>query len=226
MKNKSFLDQKDTNVVAIPSEGVALFFDVVTNKFWDLVKLNLLMIVFSLAIISIPAVFSAASRIIIMMLRHEHYNLGSDFIKYFVSDFFSALIGGSVLSILIACTFFGSYQLFALYQNLSMVLLGIAIFSIVIIGAFTLANYYPLNCFVKLSVINLLKNALLLVFVDIFRTMVIFIIFMSFVCLHIFLWPYSFLFLIFISLSFTQLLFTFNAYFKIKKYIVKEDGHE
>lgn len=61
--------------------GLALFAQIVGREFWELFKLNLLIVLFSLPVVTIPATHAAATRICISMSRDENVYLFRDFLE-------------------------------------------------------------------------------------------------------------------------------------------------
>jgi uncharacterized membrane protein YesL len=92
---------------APPKTGLALLFEVIARNWWELIQLNLLVILFSLPVITLPAVLVAAARICALMLDDRHIYLGRDFLETFRQRFVKAtafsigailLIGLSIIS--------------------------------------------------------------------------------------------------------------------------------
>lgn len=82
--------------------GLALLVDVVRREWWELIKLNLLMVPFLLPIVTIPAALAGAVRITETMIRDENHYLLRDFWETFRAEFFRASILGWGLIALIA----------------------------------------------------------------------------------------------------------------------------
>ncbi len=59
--------------------GLALFLQIIGREAWDLFALNLMIVVLSLPIVTIPAVYAAATRICVSMVRDENIYLYRDF---------------------------------------------------------------------------------------------------------------------------------------------------
>ncbi|OLP46763.1 YesL family protein [Rhizobium oryziradicis] len=76
--------------------GLALFAQIVVREAWDLFKLNLMIVVFCLPIITIPAAHAAATRICISMVRDENTYLWRDFWQAFCRHFKAATAWGLV----------------------------------------------------------------------------------------------------------------------------------
>ncbi|HBF28396.1 YesL family protein [Rhizobium sp.] len=76
--------------------GIALFGQIIVREAWDLFKLNLMIVVFSLPIITIPATHAAATRICISMVRDENIYLWRDFWQAFRRYFKAATAWGLV----------------------------------------------------------------------------------------------------------------------------------
>jgi len=211
----------------IPTKGLALLVDVVINKFWDLMKLNLLILVSSIFVVSIPAAITAGCRIVIMMLRHEHYFVYSDYFYWFKKEFLRSLLVGVLFTIAMVLCSTASY-LYLLYFghsifSLIFLTIGVLILALLIISLF---HCYSMLAFVDLQFGSLLKNSWLLAMARFASNFVVLIIIVLFVALHIYLWPYSLFLVIIISLSIMLLLSTFVAYENIVMFVLKKEESE
>lgn len=102
--------------------GLALFGQIVAREAWDLFKLNLMIVVFSLPIITIPATHAAATRICISMVRDENTYLWRDFWQAFCRYFKAATAWGFASAIALG---FSGYAAF-IYGQLAGVNLAFA----------------------------------------------------------------------------------------------------
>ena len=86
---------------AAPKQGFALLADVIARNWWELIQLNLLVILFSLPLITLPAALVAAAHICVLMLADKPVYLGRDFIEAFRGRFIKAtLLGVTILAAL------------------------------------------------------------------------------------------------------------------------------
>ncbi|SMD01294.1 DUF624 domain-containing protein [Rhizobium sp. RU36D] len=74
--------------------GLALFGQIIGREAWDLFALNLMIVVLSLPIITIPAVHAAATRICVSMVRDENRYLYRDFRDALRDTWVTATLGG------------------------------------------------------------------------------------------------------------------------------------
>lgn len=81
---------------APPKKGFALLVDVVARNWWELIQLNLLVILFSLPVVTIPAALVAATRICVLMLEDRNVYLGRDFLDAFCQHFWRATALGAI----------------------------------------------------------------------------------------------------------------------------------
>jgi uncharacterized membrane protein YesL len=80
---------------APPKTGFALLVDVVARNWWELIQLNLLIIVFCLPLVTIPAALVAGARICVLMLEDRNVYLGRDFLEAFRQRFWKATAIGA-----------------------------------------------------------------------------------------------------------------------------------
>ncbi|HEV7275239.1 MAG TPA: DUF624 domain-containing protein [Devosiaceae bacterium] len=81
---------------APPKEGLALLVDVVARNWWELIQLNLLIILFGLPLVTLPAALVAAGRICALMLEDRPLYLGRDFLAAFRAKFWPASAAGAL----------------------------------------------------------------------------------------------------------------------------------
>lgn len=87
-------DVKEIDRNAPPKTGAALFVEIVAREWWELFKLNLLMVLFALPIVTIPAMLVATTRITTTMIRDENHYLWRDFWESFRKEFWRATAVG------------------------------------------------------------------------------------------------------------------------------------
>ena len=83
---------------APPKTGLALIADVVARTWWELILLNLLVLLFALPLVTLPAALVAAARICVLMLDDRPVYLGRDFFETFRRRFWQATVLGFVAS--------------------------------------------------------------------------------------------------------------------------------
>ena len=67
----------------------------IARNWWELIQLNLLVILFSLPLVTLPAALVAAGRICVLMLEDRPIYLGRDFLEAFRQRFVKATITGA-----------------------------------------------------------------------------------------------------------------------------------
>jgi len=205
-----------------PKRGLALFFDVLRWNLWELIKLNLLFILFCIPIITIPAALTAMSRIISLMLRSMHYDLFSDFFGCFKREFLRSLIIGIVFSILIAVSVSGIYFYDSAISSVVFSLILRAILSIIMVACIIAGFFaFPMTMMTDLPVKHILRNSFLLVAVMLpYNAASLRILDLLWFLAAVFL-PYSLIIVLIILFSLSGLITTFCALSGINKYIKK-----
>lgn len=133
---------------------------VLRNHFMELFGLNLLVLVFFLPLVTIPAAISGMTKIIMKWLTDDPVFFWHDFFGEFKSFFGKRLIAWLVLvvvpiSLALYAVMFG-------YKNLGLVILAlVGLVSVVIQGFF-----FPILVMVDIPVSNALKDAVILSFSD------------------------------------------------------------
>lgn len=81
---------------AAPKTGFALLLDVIARNWWELIQLNLLVILSSLPLVTLPAAIVAATRICVLVLEDRPVYLGRDFLDAFRQRFWKATALGAI----------------------------------------------------------------------------------------------------------------------------------
>ena len=78
--------------------GLALFSEIVRREWWEMVKLNLLFILASLPIVTIPAALAAMASVSVALVEDRNIYLGRDFCAAFRKYLWQATMAGFILS--------------------------------------------------------------------------------------------------------------------------------
>jgi uncharacterized membrane protein YesL len=97
--------------------GLALLGEILRREWWELVKLNLMFLLFSLPLVTLPAAFAATSRICVAMVEDQNCYLLRDFWHTFHSRLWQATFMGAAISTALAVA---AYAIF-IYAQLAVV---------------------------------------------------------------------------------------------------------
>lgn len=143
-----------------------LYFEILGRKFWDLIKLNLIFMLFCIPIVTIGPALVARSYILREFVKEKPVFLWSDFKDKFFANFKQALPIGLLQLFTMALLGLNIYYLM-LQLNLGEAtrLIFIALTGVVFI-LFSFVHYYVYTLFVtfELSYSNLYKNGLIFAF--------------------------------------------------------------
>lgn len=200
-----------------PKEGMELFFAVFGREFWGLIRLNLLMLLFFLPVITLPAALSAGSRVVICMIQDKNVYVWQDFIRVFKRDFKTSLLAGILFGALIMLiVFVFRYITRAEFSALLLVVQSIILFFVVTAASYTFTSI-P---FLDIPLTKTIKNAIILTFVRLPYNAAAGAVMAVVAVLTMQLFPVSLIWVIFIALSFSNLIMTFCAYSGIKKHVI------
>ena len=87
---------------AAKKRGLALFAEIICREWWEMVKLNLLFVLASLPIITIPAALAAMASVSVALVEDRNTYLGRDFRAAFRKYFWQATMAGTIMSSAIA----------------------------------------------------------------------------------------------------------------------------
>lgn len=149
--------------IPMPERGAARFFAVFFSHFWKLICVNILFVVFSLPVVTMPASLCAMNRVLIKLVREGNVMLWQEFRDEFKADLLSSILPGFLFGMPIFSGYFFIRLALANAEYAGMRLtfwsLGICLllFSICI-GEY----YFVMKAELDLSGKDLLKNAVLL----------------------------------------------------------------
>lgn len=186
-----------------------------------LIQLNLLFIVFSIPIITIPAAFSSLTRGVWSVIEEEDEKTLYLFLKRMRSNFFQATSYGIIsvlfgLGIIFSIRFYGNVMRESLF---SAVLLAISLFLFIIyLGVSLLINLILST--VSLSFLAIFKNAIVLFFANIGKIIVVTLCASFLVLISVMYLPYSLPVAMLISFSITNYFVVYFIGPMIKKRII------
>ncbi len=203
-----------------------LFFQIYFRKFWNLILINMIYVLFCLPIVTIGPATAGITKILRNYAREEHAFLWADFIETFKKNFKQAflfsLIELGVFTFLIL-------DLLTLHNLTNRIMMTLSLAAILLsLTVCVFMHYYVYNMMItfKLTIKQLLKNAFIFCWAGFLRNllMTIAIAGVTFLLMK-YLNPIGMLFvLVFLYFSFFGLLINFNINPLIKKYMI--DGYD
>lgn len=133
------------------------------THFWKLIAANLLFVLFSLPVITLPAALTALNRVCVILYKDGNIFLWTEFCKEFKRSFLRSLLPGAGFALLL----FGGYYFMSLGNgNLQLGFVGIVFWAIGILMAavaIILGQYYfVVSAVLDIGVGGAMKNSLLL----------------------------------------------------------------
>lgn len=149
----------DLNADDIPKKGVALFFDILKNNFWQLISLNLLFIIFCIPIITIGPALAGFNNVLRNHALGRNVWLWNDFKDGFVKNFKQSFII-TMINVLAAFILINNFKIYTTYSSGFIKIAGTYI-TIFIGFIFILVNVYtyPLMVTYNLKIRHIYKNA-------------------------------------------------------------------
>lgn len=189
----------------MPERGAARFFALFFTHFWKLIGVNILFVLFSLPIITLPASLCAMNRILIKLVRDGNVLLWQEFRDEFKTSILSAILPGLMFSVLL----FGAYFFISLaLANAAnpnwRLIFWIAGFTLLLSGICVGEYYFVMKAELDLSGIALMKNAALLSLVSLGTSLAVFFIVVAALLASALLMPASVALILFIMPVLTQ----------------------
>ena len=203
--------------------GLALFFSVLWQQLSELCKLNLLMILFSLPLVSIPTVLVATARVLTLMFMDQPLETFTEFFNTFKKEWKRATIAGLIYFPLLAISIFALYFYSLVIDNFllyTVAMLGCAV--LIIIGFYL----FPLLAMVDLKLQHCFKNAALLTVLKAPKNILALVVMVGLTILIILFLPPSIVSVFLLYFALMSAISTFCAYGAICHLIIKEDKNE
>ena len=145
-----------------PGAGIKRYFYILWNHFWKIAGLNLLFILFSIPVITIPAALGAVNRVCLKLFRDGNIFLWDDFREEFISGFRVNTLCGLVFAVL----FFVSYYLLSLGLTNNMNVYGVLFnaggLAVLLISAVWGGYFFVLSAMADQPAGMLIKNSFML----------------------------------------------------------------
>ncbi len=204
-------------------KGVALFFEIFFREFFELAKLNMLFLLFCIPIITIPAAFTAMSKVTVTMVRDENHFLWTDFWKEFKADFGRSLGAGVLVFLGSGAGVFGIWFYSKMLENSAFFYLPLGLSALVVVVLSIMGFYiFPMLALVNLPLKKIIQNAFLLTFVCLHYNLltVVIVAVLSFFAYGFF--PITLPIFIFVWFSIINFITTFCAYYGIRKFVIQD----
>ncbi|OPJ57690.1 DUF624 domain-containing protein [Clostridium chromiireducens] len=203
-------------------KGISLFFYLLLNKFWDILKLNMIFILYSIPIITIAPAFGAMTSITMSMVRDKHVFIFSDFHEAFKLNWKQSVACGIINTIILVLLSTSILFYFKLSQNNVnfYIVLFLCIF-ITVLFLFASLYIYPLLTTVSLSLKDILKNSLLLSIVCFKNTLIGAVVCGIILGFNVFFFPLTVPLYLFLTFSLLSFISSFATWGAIKNFILK-----
>ena len=207
----------------LPKSGIKLFFFVLLNRFWRLIGLNILFVIFSLPIITIPAAAAAQSKVLCDMLDLSYVQLFKDFWKAFVGSLLNSIIYGLITAALLFMGYAANIYYLQIVQG-AFAVIGIgAVLATLFIWSM-MALYIPIMIgTIELGLKSIIGNAFRLVFVCFFRNLLTWGIVGAIIFAMVFTYPASVIPMLVLMFALLGLIICFNSWPVIKQYVVQAE---
>lgn len=203
-------------------KGISLFLQLFTSRFWDILKLNVLFIIYSIPIVTIGPAYGAMTSVTMSIVQKKHIFIFSDFHEAFKANWKQSLTCGFIIVALFVLLNISIPFYFKLAQGSSIfyIVSFLLIFLTVLLGLASI-YIYPLVTTVSISIKDIFKNAILLSIVCFRNTLLGASIYWIILGLTIIFLPLSLPLIFFLAFSLSSFISSFATWNNIKKYIIK-----
>lgn len=202
------------------------FFELYFRKFWKLLELNLLTVLFCIPVVTIGPAIAGMTRVLRNYRLEKNAFIFHDFWKGFSGNLKQSIPIG-LLDILFAVSAYAALQVYpAMYKNSgSIIYIILCVISISFALTLLMMNFYifPMIVATDLSLANIIKNSFFLTCVGLKKNIITLLIAVFIVLLlgaMIILHPLSAIIIPIWPISFLGFLIMFNSYPLIQKYVI------
>ena len=204
-------------------EGISLFFQLFVARFWDMLKLNIIFIVYCIPIVTIGPAFGALTSVTMSMVQNKHnIYIISDFNKAFKANWKQSIICSFIFSPIFTLLGISLQFYFKLSQENSIfyAIFFICLFITVLLGLAWI-YIYPLLTTVSLSIKDIFKNSIFLSIVCLKNTLLGALVYIIILGINIFFFPLTFPLFLISTFSILSFITSFASWPGIKKFIIK-----
>lgn len=207
-----------------PKEGLYLFFELLIPRLWDLVKLNIVFIIYCLPIVTIAPAFGALTSMTMDIVRKKPILfMLKDFNEAFKSNWKQSFICGFLSCILFFILYYSSAFYYKLSQGNSILyaIFFLCIFMTVLL-LFAWIYIFPILTTISLTIKDIFKNSVFLSILCLKHTILgAFVYGFIFIGTIIYL-PLVFPLIFIIIFSLLSFISSFTSWYGISKYLTKD----
>lgn len=143
-----------------PEKGFAGYIYIIKTHFWKIVTANLIFLLFSIPIVTIPAALTALTKVMYTLFNKNTCEVFKDFLAEFKSIFLKSLILAAISAVVYGLLFFAVYSYLRMDAALGPV--GIVLIIIIAVWLWVVQAYVYLQFAVlDLGIVAIIKNALI-----------------------------------------------------------------
>ena len=202
------------------------FFQIFFRKFWNLISLNMLYVLFCVPVVTIGPATAGFTKILRNFAREEHAFLWGDFIETFKKNFKQGFLFSLLDLFVYSFLILDLMAVRAVPNQILMTLSLAAIFLSLTVWTFMHYYIYPMMITFRLTLRQLLKNAFIFCWAGFLRNLLLTValVLVSLLAIHNLSVIVLFFLLITLYFSFCGFLINFTVYPLIKKHMI--DGFD
>ena len=207
----------------LPERGIKLFFYMLATYPTKMLLLNLLFVLFSLPIVTMPAALTAMSRVIMLYMRDGYAHVWQDFIKDFKGTFWKSLLAGLLYMVVMVVLLTSAkiYPMVFTDEIMASFCFSLAV-ALMIAFSVMMGYVFPMIAMVDLKLSKILKNAAILLYTRLLNSFVMALLIAGFCYLAFYLFPGSLPIALTILVVLYQLAVCVNVKVPFEKYVYKE----
>lgn len=203
-------------------KGIFKFFEIYKGKFWKLIELNLIFLLFCLPIVTIGPAIAAMTKVTRNYTQERPIFLWHEFTKAFKSNFKQSFVMGIIDIIFVVAVFFAIPIYSSMAQEQSIFYIPFII-TISMIFIFLMMHFYIYLMIVStsLSLKQIVKNSFILVSLGLKSSLLTLLAVFFIVALLFLFMPYTSFLMPFIPFSLIAMAVSFNCFPVIRKFVIQ-----
>ena len=206
-------------------KGLRLFFDIFFRAFWELIKLNLLFLLFCIPVVTIGPACAGMSKVTMLMMREKPFFVFQDFWDAFRQNWKQGFLGGLLLAAVIAAAGFSlPFYMQTAQENAAGYLLVFLVAAVLMIIGLATVYLFPMIVTFAFPFPVVLRNCLLLGLVCLKQSLPALLVIGGLGLVLLLLFPLNLPLLLFFYFAFASFVSSFAAWPGMERYVVKTES--
>ncbi|MCL2201950.1 MAG: DUF624 domain-containing protein [Oscillospiraceae bacterium] len=208
--------REESDTEAPRKKGILLFFFILWDELWELIKLNVIFIAFCIPIVTIPAAITSINKVTMFFFIGKPVNTFEGFFETFKAEWKRASAIGWIYILLLGLFSFGAAVYLNFFANIPLFLISVMMVAFLLFVGF---NLFPSLAVLDMKTVAVLKNSALLALLRLPQNILTLVIAGGLSFFLVLTLPVSLPVLMLLYFSLISLITSFCAYYTFKKFV-------